>query len=57
MYSWEGLLDFKNEEYVVFYLFSGHGSAILLLLILEYLSIGDRLWLLSLEPICLLPQA
>lgn len=27
MYDWEGVLDFKNEECVVFYLFSGQSSA------------------------------
>ena len=27
MCSWEGLLDFKNEENMVFYLLSGKGSA------------------------------
>lgn len=27
MCSWEGLLDFKSEENVVFYLLSGKGSS------------------------------
>ena len=30
---WEGIHDFKNEEYVVFYLLSGHGLAFLSLLL------------------------
>ena len=53
MCSWEGLLDLENEEYVV----SCLGTAqLLLLFILEYLSTGDKLQLLSLGPIYLLPQ-
>ena len=43
MCSREGLLDFKNEEYVVFSLLSGQGSAFLPPAILEYLSTGDKL--------------
>ena len=43
MCSWEGLLDFENEEYVVFYLLSGQGSALLPPAILEYLSTGEKL--------------
>ena len=54
MYSREGLPDFKNEIYVI----SDLGRAQLLLhpAILEYLSTGDKLRLLSLGPIYLLPQ-
>ena len=56
MCSQEGLLDLENEEYVVSHL----GRAQLLLtpatiFILECLSIGDRLYLLSPESIYLLP--
>ena len=43
MCSWESLLDFKKEEYVVFYLLFEQGSALLPLVILEYLSTGDKL--------------
>ena len=35
MYSWEGLLCLKNEEYVVFSLLSGQGSAPLSLLLFQ----------------------
>ena len=53
MCSREGLLDLTNEKYVVSYL----GRAqLLLLFILEFLSSGDKLQLLSLGPIYLLPQ-
>ena len=53
MCSQEGLLDLENEEYMVSYL----GRAqLLLLFILEYLFTGDRLQLLSLGPIYLLPH-
>ena len=55
-----GLLDFENEEYVVFYLLSGQGPASSLdcpvIDILEFLSTGNELQLLTLGPIYLLPQ-
>ena len=41
---------------MVFYLLSGQGLALLPPAILEYLSTGDELRLLTLGPICLLPQ-
>ena len=60
MCSWEGLLDLKNEKHVVSLSFlSGQGSApprSCYYLILECLPTGDRLQLLSLGPIYLLPQ-
>ena len=56
MCSWEGLLDFENEEYVVFYLLWGRAQLLLPPASLEYLSTGDELQLLSLRPIYLLPQ-
>lgn len=51
MYSWECLLDLENEKYEVFHL--GRAQ---LLLILEYLSTGDELQLLSLGSVYLLPH-
>ena len=57
MCSREGLLDFKNEEYVVSYPLSGQGSASsLALAVMEFLSPGNELELLTLGPIYLLPQ-
>ena len=51
--SWEGLLDFENEKYVVFYLFIWSGLSFLsivpLLIMLEFLSTGNDLHLLTLE--------
>ena len=53
-------LDFENEGYVVFYLLSGQGPASSLdcpaIDILEPLSTGNKLQMLSLGPIYLLPQ-
>ena len=52
-----GLLNFKNEEYVVFYLLSGQGPASSIILhygvstIMEFLSTGEKLF--SLGPIYL----
>ena len=59
--SREGLLDFKNEKYVVSYLLSGQGPASSLnrpaVDILEFLFTGNELQLLTLGgPIYLLPQ-
>ena len=34
MCSWDGLLDFENEEYMVFYLFSWQGPASSIILLL-----------------------
>ena len=49
--SWEGLLDFKNEKYVVSYLLSGQGPASSFdchaVDMLELLSTGNELRLLS----------
>ena len=68
MCSRGGLLDFENEEYVVFCLLSGQGpaSSVILLLwsfcyygvsaIMEFLSTGDELQLFGLGPIYLLPH-
>ena len=57
MCSWEGLLDFENEEYVAFYLLCVQGQASSLTpAILEYLSTGDKLRLFRLGPIYFLPQ-
>ena len=57
MCSWEGLLDFENEEYVFFYLLSGQGPASSLTPgILEYLSTGEKLQLFTLGPIYPLPH-
>ena len=52
--SQEGLPNFENEKYVVFY----QGRAWPpLSIVLEFLSTGNELKLLTLEgPICLLPQ-
>ena len=50
-YNWEVLLDFENEGHVVFYLLSGQGSAPLSRLLFWSMSIEDKLWPLSLEPI------
>ena len=52
IYSWESLLDLKNEKYMVSYL--GRAQLFLplaIVFILEYLSSGHKLWLLSLGPI------
>ncbi|KAJ8775921.1 hypothetical protein J1605_015984 [Eschrichtius robustus] len=61
MCSREGLLNFENVEYVVFYLLSGQGPASSLncpaIDILEFLSTGNELLLLTLRPIYLLPQS
>ena len=35
LFIWEGLLDFENEEYVVFYLWSGQGLASPITLLLQ----------------------
>ena len=57
MCSWEGLLDFQNEEYVVFYLLSRQRPALSLAsAVKEFLSTGNKLQLLKLGPIHLLPQ-
>ena len=60
MCSRGGLLDFEYEEYVVFYLLSGQGPASSLdcpaIDILEFLSTENKLQLLALGPIYLLPQ-
>ena len=60
MCSRGGLLDFGNEEYVVSYLLSGQGPASSLdcptIDIVEFLSTGNELKLLTLGPIYLLPQ-
>ena len=56
MYSWEGLLDLENEKYVVSVFYLGGLSSSLPPAILEYLSTGDKLQLVSLGPIYLLPQ-
>ena len=57
MYSWEGLLDLENEKYVV--TISGLSLSYYppaIIFILDYLSTGDKLQLLNLRPIYLLPQ-
>ena len=60
MCSPEGLLNFENVEYVVFYLLPGQGPASSLdcpaIDILEFLSTGNEFLLLTLRPIYLLPQ-
>ena len=60
MCSWEGLLDYENEDHLVFYLLSGQGTASFLdcpvIDILEFLSRGNELLLLTLGPIYLLPH-
>lgn len=43
MCNWEGVLDFKNEEYVVFDLLSGHALLLLPPAVLGYLSIADKI--------------
>ena len=52
MYSWEGLPDLENEDYLVFNLLSGQGSASSLdcpaIHILEFLSTGNGFHLLTL---------
>ena len=51
--SQEGLLDFKNEKYVVLYLLSGQGPASSLncpaIFILEFPSTGNELQLFTME--------
>ena len=56
MHSWEGLLDFENEKYVVSFIWAGLSLSYypVIIFILEYLSTGDKLQLLSLGPIYLL---
>ena len=58
--SFGGLLDLKNEKYVVSLAFYPNRTQLLLapaiIFILKYLSTGDRFQLLSLGPIYLLPQ-
>ena len=56
MYSLEGLLDLENEKYVVSVFYLGRPQPLLLYFISECLSTGDKLQLLSLGPIYLLPQ-
>ena len=60
MCSWEGLLDFENEEYVVFYLLSAQGPASSLdcpaIFFLEYRSTENELQLFAPGPIYLLPH-
>ena len=53
MSSWEHLLDLEKEKNVVSYL---NSVQLFLLFILQYLSTGNKFWLLSLGPICLLPH-
>ena len=59
-HSWQGLLDVENEEYVVslFFAWAGLSSFLPLLLyfVLEYMFTGDKVQLLCLGPIYLLPQ-
>ena len=59
MNSWKDLFDLKNEKYVVSLSFIWAGlrsSASAIIFILEYVSTGDRLQLLSLGPIYLVSQ-
>ena len=51
-----GFLDFKNEEYVVFYLLSGQGSAVSCSCYFGVSVHRGELQLLSLGPIYLLPE-
>ena len=51
-----GFLDFKNEEYVVFYLLSRQGSAVSCSCCFGVSVHRGEVQLLSLGPICLLPE-
>ena len=56
MCSWEDLLDFENEEYVISYLGRAQLLAPAIIFTLENLCTGHKLQLLSLWHVYLLPQ-